>query len=139
LIKVNDIITINEKDIREEFIKSSGPGGQNVNKLSTAVKLFYNVKEASIPIDVKARLKDLSGSKMTEEGMLIIHAKRLRSQDQNRKDALSRLKKLLIQACKKPRLRRKTKPTKASVEKRLASKKKRSMVKNLRRLKDNGE
>ena len=133
MIKISDEITLNEKDIKEEFIKASGPGGQNVNKLSTAVKLFFNVKEtATLSVEIKTRLIKLSGSRITDQGVLIIHAKRFRSQDRNRKDAFERLKKLLLKAAQKPKTRRKTKPTKAAIEKRLQSKKKKSDLKKSR-------
>ena len=105
MIKISDEITLNEKDIKEEFIKASGPGGQNVNKLSTAVKLFFNVKEtATLSVEIKTRLIKLSGSRITDQGVLIIHAKRFRSQDRNRKDAFERLKKLLLKAAHKPKI-----------------------------------
>ncbi|MCA1899475.1 MAG: aminoacyl-tRNA hydrolase [Chloroflexi bacterium] len=129
------------KEVVFEYIRAAGPGGQNVNKVSTAVQLRFDVLNSpSLAEDVKARLVKLAGKRMTETGALVIEAGRFRTQEKNREDALSRLNELVRKASEKPKIRRKTKPTKASQEKRLKEKKKRSEVKKKRgSLSDNFE
>ncbi|MCP4152058.1 MAG: aminoacyl-tRNA hydrolase [bacterium] len=133
MIQVTDKIFIDENDLQWDFVRSSGPGGQNVNKVSTAVQLRFNVKNSSLPKDVKQRLRKLAGRKMTLSGELIIKANRFRYQERNRGDALTRLIEMIELASHKPKPRRKTKPSRAAVARRLDSKQRQSNKKNLRK------
>jgi len=134
MIRITDSISIDEGELDESFIRASGPGGQNVNKLATAVQLRFDVRRSpSLPEDVRARLEGLAGSRLTRTGVLIITAQRHRTQERNRQDALDRLIELVRRAAIKPVPRRPTKPTKGSRERRLDSKRRRSTVKGLRR------
>ncbi len=133
MIQVTPHIAIGEDEIHIEFIRSSGPGGQNVNKVSTAAQLRFDVAASpSLPEDVKLRLRTLAGSKMTRDGVLVIDARRHRTQPQNRQDAVDRLLSLLRQAAVRPRRRVASKPTFASRQRRIESKKRRSLTKRLR-------
>ena len=123
---------IPQESITYEYFRASGPGGQNVNKVSTAVRLRFDVESAGLAEDVIARLSRLAGRRMTEEGILIIEASRFRTRERNQADALSRLESLLASAAKPPKKRRKTRPTRASVKRRVDSKKRRGSVKKLR-------
>ena len=134
MIHITDGISIDEGELDEEFVLSSGPGGQNVNKVSTAVRLRFDaLGSASLPAEVKERLVRLAGRRMTADGSLIIEAKQYRSQERNRQAALERLVHLIQQAAVPPKPRRKTQPTQASKLRRLEAKRKRSQVKRLRR------
>ena len=139
-MKISPDIAIDEKDIIFEFVRSSGPGGQNVNKVSTTVQLRFDLNGASgIPADVKNRLAKVAGRKLTGDGVLIIQASRFRKREQNRQDAVERLVELLRAAAVKPKKRVKTKPTKASRERKLASKKRRGRLKQMRKKVADGE
>ena len=122
-----------EREIQLDYIRSSGPGGQNVNKVATAVQLRFDVVNSpSLTADVKTRLVKLAGKRMTDAGVLIIEASKFRTQEKNREDAIERLNALVKKASEKPKLRHKTKPTKASKEERLKEKKKRGETKKMR-------
>lgn len=130
MLRVTPALAIDESELEERFVRASGPGGQNVNKVSTAVQLRFDVeRSASINAEVRQRLRALAGSRLTTDGILVIDARRHRTQAQNREDARERLADLLRQALVRPKRRRKTRPTKGSVEKRMQSKRKRSETK----------
>ncbi len=134
MIRITSNIAIDENEIKERFIRASGPGGQNVNKVSSAVQLRFDVAAStSVPEEVKDRLIRLAGSRMTEGGVLVIDARRYRTQERNRRDALERLVSLLRRATKPPKSRKQTRPTFASRQRRLASKQRRGAIKRLRR------
>ena len=134
MIQITPEISLDENELRFEFVRSGGPGGQNVNKVSTAAQLRFDVKHSpNLGRELKERIIKLAGRKMTREGVLVIHASTFRSQEKNREDALRRLSQLIREALRSPRQRKKTKPTLASKTKRLESKKKRSKVKEMRR------
>ncbi len=136
MIRVTPSIGIGEDELEERFIRASGPGGQNVNKLASAVQLRFDVRRSpSLPDDVRARLERLAGKRLTREGVLVIMAQRHRTQERNRQDALDRLVELIERAAVAPVPRRPTRPTKGSRERRLETKKRRSSIKDLRRRK----
>jgi len=133
MIRITDRISIEERELEERFVRASGPGGQNVNKLSTAVQLRFDVRRSpSLTTDVRLRLERMAGRRLTRDGVLVIMAQRHRTQERNRQDALDRLKELIQAASIAPTPRRPTRPTRGSKERRLASKKNRSGIKNLR-------
>jgi ribosome-associated protein len=133
MIRVTPEIDIDEREIDEQFVRASGPGGQNVNKLSTAVQLRFDVRRSpSLPGEVRTRLERLAGSRLTRDGVLVIVAQRHRTQGRNRQDALDRLIDLIRSAAVRPIKRRPTKPTRASRERRIEGKKRRAGVKRLR-------
>ena len=140
MIRVTDHVSIDEHELQERFIRASGPGGQNVNKLSTAVQLRFDVRHSpSLRDDMRARLERLAGKRLTNDGVLVITAQRHRTQERNRDDALNRLIELIRHAVTPPKPRRPTRPTKASKERRLQGKKRRSTIKGLRRDKPSWE
>ncbi len=125
--------TIPPEEVTFEFFRSSGPGGQNVNKVATAVRLRFELASASLPDEVRARLSRLAGTRLTAEGALIIEAQRFRTQERNQQDALDRLNALVARAWQPPKPRKPTKPGKAAVERRLQAKKRRGDVKRQRK------
>jgi len=134
VIQVTRHIAIDENELEERFYHASGPGGQHVNKAATAVQLRFDVAHSpALPDDVRQRLIDLAGNQMTDDGVLVIDAQRFRSQHRNRRDARRRLATLIRQAAKRPKQRRKTKPSRASRERRLEEKRHRSEKKLLRK------
>jgi ribosome-associated protein len=134
MIPVTAQISIDERELAETFVRASGPGGQNINKLATAVQLRFDARHSpSLPPEVRARLERLAGSRLTRDGVVVIIAQRHRTQGRNRQDALDRLIDLIRQAAVAPIKRRPTRPTKGSRERRIEGKKRRSGIKHLRR------
>lgn len=134
MIPITQTISIDEREIRARFVLASGPGGQNVNKVATAVQLRFDVAGSpSLPEEVRTRLIRLAGRRMTDEGVLVIDARRFRTQERNRRDAYERLFTLIRRAAEPPKPRKKTRPTLASRARRLASKRQRGETKRQRR------
>ena len=134
MLYITDQIILNDWELHYQFVRSGGPGGQNVNKVATAVQLRYNVNTSPVlSREVKDRLRGILGQRMNQEGEVVIHANRFRSQDQNRRDAEERLIHFIRRALVPPKKRKKTKPTKASIGRRLEKKRRHSDLKKLRR------
>lgn len=134
MIYINSDISIDEKEIKLDFIRASGPGGQNVNKVASAVQLRFDVDgSASLSDKVRARLTTISGKRITDDGILIIKAERFRTQALNRQDAINRLTELIKEALKEPKIRKKTKPSASSKRRMLDGKRYRSNIKKLRK------
>jgi ribosome-associated protein len=133
MIRVTQEIVISEDELEFDFVRGSGPGGQHVNRSATAVQLRFDPsKSPSLATDVRERLVRLAGSKMTDEGILIIEARQYRSQERNRRDAIDRLVELIREAAKKPKVRRETRPSRAAKERRLQEKRRRGETKRRR-------
>ena len=129
MLRISRDLTIDENDIVIDFVRASGPGGQNVNKLSTAAQLRFDTRKVTLPEDAALRLNRLAGQRMTKDGVIVIHAQRFRTQERNRADAIDRLLELLREAMVRPIPRRATKPTFGSKQRRLEGKKRRGDVK----------
>ena len=136
MLEITPSLQIDERDLQIDFIRASGPGGQNVNKVATAVQLRFDVRAASLPEEVKARLVHLAGKRITGEGILLIEARRFRTQEKNRGDAIQRFAELVRKSLVAPKTRKKTKPTPGSKEVRLKEKKRKGEIKKLRQSKD---
>ena len=134
MIKITDDIAIGEEEIKFKFVRSSGPGGQNVNKVSTAVQLRFNVVDSpTLPSDIRSRLMVLAGNRITEEGILVIDAQQYSTQERNRQAAIDRFVNIIKEASIPPKVRRKTKPSAGSKKRRLESTRRRSEVKQSRK------
>ena len=133
MLEITPSLQIDERELTFEFIRAAGPGGQNVNKVATAVQLRFTLRTSSLPDEIKYRLIRLAGKRVSSEGVLIIEARKFRTQEQNRADALARFAALVRKATERPKPRKRTNPTRTSVEKRLKSKKARGEIKRARR------
>jgi ribosome-associated protein len=129
MLRIARDLSLDENDLEISFVRASGPGGQNVNKLSTAAQLRYDTRKLALPDEAAARLLRLAGQRMTKDGVIVIHAQRFRTQERNRSDAIERLLELLREAMIRPTPRRATRPTFASKQRRLEGKKRRGDIK----------
>jgi ribosome-associated protein len=136
MIEITPSLQIDERELQIDFVRASGPGGQNVNKVATAAQLRFDVRASSLQEDAKERLIQLAGNRITSEGVLLIEAKRFRTQEQNREDAIQRFVELVRRSLVKPKARRQTKPTDVSKEERLKEKKRRGETKKMRQTRD---
>lgn len=132
MIQITSTLQIDESELQFDYVRASGPGGQNVNKVATAVQLRFNVNVSSLPESIKHQLAKLAGKRITSDGVLIIEAKKHRTQEQNREDAIRRFVELVRKSTIKPKSRIKTKPTRSSHEKRIKAKKQRGAIKKNR-------
>jgi ribosome-associated protein len=135
-MQITPTLAIDDRDLEEQFIRASGPGGQNVNKVATAVRLRFHVARSTLPEPIKTRLVELAGTRVSGDGILTIDAREYRTQGQNREAARERLIDLLRRAARRPRTRRPSKPSRAAREERLTDKRKRADVKRTRRPRD---
>jgi len=133
MIEITPSLQMDERELQIDFVRASGPGGQNVNKVATAAQLRFDVRAAALPEEVKARLIKIAGKRITGEGVLLIEARRFRTQEQNREDAIQRFVELVRKSLVQPKARKKTKPSAASKEARLKEKKRKAEIKKLRR------
>jgi ribosome-associated protein len=134
MIEITPLLFLNENEVQMDFVRSSGPGGQNVNKVASAVQIRFDIRNSpSLPDEVKDRLIKLGGKKVSSEGIIVIDARRYRSQDRNRQDAIARLVSLIRKAMEKPKQRKATRPSQAAKKSRLDEKRKRSEAKKVRR------
>lgn len=131
-MRINDDLSVDESLITERFVRSSGPGGQHVNKTESAVQLRFDVSASDLPDAIKQRLKRIAGTRMTQDGVLILHVEDHRSQDRNRAEARTRLKRLIEQASRKPKPRIKSRPSLSSIKRQKDKKAKKSQTKSLR-------
>ena len=132
MIKLSDTVAVEEREFEERFVQASGPGGQNVNKVATAVELRFDVKNSSLAPDIKARLIAVAGRRVSSKGILVLESREHRTQAKNRTAARERLAQLLERASRRPKVRRPSKPGRATRERRLDEKRQRSQVKELR-------
>lgn len=134
-LTITPTLALDENEIQETFVRASGPGGQNVNKVSSAVQLRFDIPHSALPQEVRERLLKLAANRISEDGVLTIDARRFRTQEQNRADARERLRELILRALEKPKTRRATKPSRAAKERRLENKRAHSRTKQLRQSK----